>query len=182
MRYLELMKHSRLLSAAALFLFAAASRAAAEPGRFNGLNALISALPEKNPAEDPDYMETLGANLPDQLAACHWQEDDMAAIERILDIFQKHKTGDGYDTKALIADLGKLPDFANRANDRKAKSDYDSLVMGIRLAPDMTRASLVGADCRAMLKMDFENGASRDVLAKAALKDRFALDAERAPR
>lgn len=182
MSYLEPMKHSRLIISAALLLFAAASRAAAEPGRFNGLNALINALPEKNPAEDPDYMETIGGNLPDQLAACHWQEPEMAAIERILAVFDKHKTENGYDTRALIADLGNLPDFAGRANDRKAKSDYDSLTMGIHLAPDMTKAALVGADCRAMLKMDFENGASRDVLAQAALKDRFALDAEKAPR
>jgi hypothetical protein len=176
------MNRYRPLLAAAALLFAAASRAAAEPGRFNGLNALISALPEKNPNEDPDYMNTVGGNLPDQLAACHWEADDMAAIERILAVFDAHKTDLGYDTKALIADLGKLPDFAGRANDRKAKSDYDSIVMGVHLAPDMTKASLVGADCRAMLKMDFDNGASRDLLAKAALKDRFALDAQKAPR
>jgi hypothetical protein len=176
------MNRYRLSTAAALLLFAAASRAAAEPGRYNALNALISALPEKNPGVDPDYMNTIGGNLPDQLAGCHWQDDEMAAIERILDLFQKHKTEDGYDTKALIADLGSLPDFAGRASDRKAKSDYNSLVMGIHLAPDMTKASLVGADCRAMLRMDFDNGASRGLLAEAALKDRFALDAERAPR
>lgn len=53
--------------------------------------------------------------------------------------------------------------------------------MGIRLAPDMTKAGLVAADCREMLKMNFSNGADRDVLMKALTANRSAIDSA-APR
>ena len=176
---------NRFLLGAALAVLASVSavpRASAESGRFDGLKALIEALPDPNPAADPDYMSLFGDNIPSQMEKCHWKTDEMDAIERILGVFAKNKVDLGYNTKGLVEGIGALPDFADRAKDKKAKSDYNDLMMGVHLAPDMTHASLVNADCRAMLRQHFDNGAPRSLLRDILYKSRFQLDAAKAPR
>lgn len=167
---------------AALALFAGVRRAAAEPGRYDALKALIDALPAQNPGADPDYMNTFGDNIPAQLTSCRWQPDEMEAIDRILALFDKHRTDDGYDKKGLIEDLGRLPDFAGRDKDPKARKDFSDLKFGIGIAPDMTKASLINADCRAMLRQHFDNGATRELLSGVLVHDKFGLDAALPPR
>jgi hypothetical protein len=172
----------RMILIAAVAVFAAASRASAEPGRFDALKSLIDALPAQNPAADPDYLSTFGDNIPAQLTSCHWKPEEMDAIDRIIDVIQKHRNGLDYDKKAIIEDLGKLPDFADRDKDPKAKKDFGELKFGIGIAPDMTKASLINADCRALLRQHFDNGATRDVLMGVLVHDKFGLDAALPPR
>lgn len=84
--------------------FAAPARVHAEPGRCDALRLLIEQLPDANPHEDPGYLDGVsGYLLPQQLTSCHWKPEEMAAIERILALFDKDRTADGCDSQALIA-------------------------------------------------------------------------------
>ncbi len=172
---------SRSLSAALLLGVAFAGRAAAEPGRAAALTALVSALPDKNPNEDPGYLDVAGYTLPDQLAACRWDEAQTASIERLVRLFDKYITLDGGGKDALLKAIAQLPDFADKAKDPQQAKNFAQLSLGVRLAPDMTKAHLVNEACKLLLRMHFDNGASKAQLADAVAKAKPALDAAPKP-
>lgn len=160
-----------------------AARAAAEPGRYAALKSLAAALPEKSASDDPAYLDAVaGFGLPDQLAACRWGAEETAAVERLVRLFDKYLTPTGGGKDALLKAIGQLPDFADRAHDKRQEQNYAKLSLGIRLAPDITKAHLVNAACKTLLKTHFENGASRAQLAAAIDQNKAALDAAPAPK
>ncbi|MBI3565654.1 MAG: hypothetical protein HY079_10700 [Elusimicrobia bacterium] len=168
------------LALSALILLPAA-RAAAEPGRRAALAALVAALPEKNPNEDPGYLELAGVTLADQLASCRWDGRQTASIERLIKVFDKYMKPDGGGKDALLKAIAQLPDFSEKDRDPEQERDYGRLALGIRLAPDMTRARLVAEACRPLLRMHFDGGASRARLAEAVERAKAALDAAEKP-
>lgn len=171
----------RLLFAVLLLLPCLADRAAAEPGRVAALNTLVAALPDKNPNDDPSYLDVISFTLPDQLASCRWDPSETAAIERLVKLFDKYITLDGGGKDALLKAIAQLPDFADKAKDKEQAKNYSQLALGIRLAPDMTKAHLVNEACPLLIKMHFTNGASKAQLADAVAKAKAQLDAAPKP-
>jgi hypothetical protein len=159
-----------------------AARASAEPGRYAALKDFAAALPEKNPNADPQYLDLAGANLPDQLASCRFAPDAMTSMDRLVKLFDKYLQPDGSGKDALLAAIKQLPDFADMDSDPALASQYHQLALGIRLAPDITRARIVAGNCRALLRFHFDNGASREQLRQAVEGARAALDSAPAPR
>lgn len=156
--------------------------AAAEPGRGAALDALASVLPEKNPNADPSYLDLAAPTLPDALAQCRWAPAEMGSIERIVALFDKDLQADGSGKDQLLKDLAALPDFKGMDKDPERRKNFAMLKLGIRLAPDITRARLVNDDCRALLRFHFANGASRAELRAEIARERASLEAAPAPR
>lgn len=165
----------------AVLLCLPVARAAAEPGRRSALAALVAALPEKNPKEDPAYLDVAGATLADQLASCRWDGQQTAAAERLIRVFDRYLGPDGGGKDALLKAIAQLPGYSEKDSDPEQEREYSRLALGIRLAPDLTRARLVASACRPLLRRHFDDGASRARLAEAVAAAAKALDAAPKP-
>jgi hypothetical protein len=171
----------RILLAVLVSLPCLAIRAAAEPGRHAALSAMVAALPDKNPNDDPSYFDVIGYNLPDQLAACRWEPTQTKTIERLVKLFDKYITLEGGGKDELLKAIAQLPEFADKAHDKEQARNYSQLSLGIHLAPDMTKAHLINEACPLLIKMHFTNGASKAQLADAVAKAKAQLDAAPKP-
>jgi hypothetical protein len=157
--------------------------ARAESGRTDALTELAKRVAATNPNPNPDGMDGLSG----QLTKCLYGAEQMAGVEQILNLFIKYDVMRDYDTAGegstdqLKEAIGKLPSFSNRENDPTQQREYDRLCTGIGFAPGVTYRSLVRVDCRSLLGMHFDKGATREDLLNEIRKDRSELESVEAP-
>jgi hypothetical protein len=163
------------LAAVALSL---AGRASAEPGRAAALKGLIEALPAVNPNDDPSYWDVGEYSVEEQLVTCHYEADAMNSMDQLLGLIDKYMAPGGAGKAKLIALLKQMPDFQGE----EGKKNLSGLSMGLSLAPDVVRSTIIAKNCRAMLKFQFTSGASRAQLLKALEQEKARLESAPAPK
>ena len=171
-----------LLLAAALTC-AVSVPARAERGRAAALDALISRFPDPNPRATPGSFDWVDG-LSNQLPRCLYSPGEMAGIEQLVRLFDKYQipgNGEGGYKDRLKAEIHELPNFSNRS-DPQQSSNYRRLCMGIDWAPGITYRSLVGLDCRLMLRTHFDKGGTRAQLRDVVRRSRAELEAAPVPR
>jgi len=173
----------RLILAAVLLLTAlGAPRAAAEPGRYAALRALVVSLPAKNPRAGRSSLDAAAADAPDALASCRWSRSEMDANDRLVRLFDRYLKEDGSGKDALLAAVRRLPDYSDADGDPARRARYRQFELGVRLLPDVARARAVSRGCRSLLRSRFESGETRDQLLRALDSRRPSLEAAPAPR
>ena len=101
----------------------------------------------------------------------------LAGAHSVVESIRQHGSRRAY--LDMAARIYKRP--IDKDKDPEQARNFARLSMGIRLAPDMTKAHLVSESCKLLLRMHYDNGASKTQLAAAVAKAKPALDAAAKP-